>query len=225
MNIYPAILSDSIHEVESQLEIAQSLDGVEVVQVDVLDGRFADNLTVTPTDMVNLNLDSLQLDFHLMVEEPLDFVHEILDCQSHLPIRGVIAHIERMSNQQEYLNLVIDNKMKAGLSLDLYTPLEEIEEESFNKIELIQLMGVEAGFQDQQFQQSIYDKIQQLINMKLSRSLDFELIVDGGVKEELLGKFSLLGVDSVAIGSWLWKNENPQQVVDAVINQEKAVTR
>ncbi|KUK79424.1 MAG: Ribulose-phosphate 3-epimerase [Microgenomates bacterium 39_7] len=218
MNIYPAILSESIDEVVLQLQTVQSLKGVEVVQMDILDGRFADNLTVTPMDLVGLSFEDLQLDFHLMVEEPTDFVHEILDYQKDLPVRGVIAHIERMSDQQEYIDLVIANKMKVGLSLDLFTSLEEIEKDVLDKLDIIQLMGIEAGFQGQAFQKSVFEKIEQLVAIKRSSSLDFELVIDGGVKEDVLNNFSNSGVNSVAIGSWLWKNENPQSVVDKILS-------
>lgn len=218
MKIYPAILSDAVAVVSSQLEISSNLENVETVQIDVIDGRFADNMTVTPLDLINLDFKNLQIDFHLMVEEPMDYLNEILDCQDSLPVRAVIAHIERMTDQLEFVKAALDNKIKAGLSLDLVTPVEEIEPNVLSELDFIQLMGIEAGFQGQKLQPLVFDKIKQLVQIKQAQSAGFELIVDGGVKQDNLQQLKDLQVEGVAIGSWLWNNDDPQSLVDLVIN-------
>ncbi len=220
MKIYPAILSDSVDEVASQIVIAHSLEGVESVQIDVIDGRFADNMTVTPLDLSGLDFGQLELDFHLMVEEPMDYLNEILDCKTLLPTGAVIAHLERMTDQTEFVEAALDNKIKVGLSLDLPTPIEEIEDQVLPNLDFIQLMAIDAGFQGQPFQSSVLAKIQELIELRQSQSLKFELIVDGGVKQDNLQQLKESKVDGVAIGSWLWNNDNPQSVVDLVVNSE-----
>jgi len=218
MYLYPAILTDSIDLFTKQIALAQSLDGVEVVQIDVIDGRFADNLTISPIDIIGFDYGELQLDFQLMVEEPLDYLHEIIEYKQQLPIRVVIAQVERMSSQQEFIEQAKDEKIKTGFSLDLFTPISAINKEMFAELDVIQLMSIEAGFQDLKFDKRVFEKIKELNQIKKDQQLHFELIVDGGVKQAQLGALNRLKVDAVAVGSWLWKNEKPQSVVNAVIN-------
>ena len=81
MKIYPTLLDDSLAIIQVQLTKLKSMKHLSVLQIDVIDGEFADNLTITPIDLVGSDFGDLQLDFHLMVHEPLDYVYEILNQQ------------------------------------------------------------------------------------------------------------------------------------------------
>ena len=99
MKLHPSLLTDSVDQYQQQLELILSSQLIEVAQVDVIDGHFADNITLTPADLVNFDYGQLQLDFHLMTEEPMDYVYELIEHQDLLPVRAVIAQVERMSSQ------------------------------------------------------------------------------------------------------------------------------
>jgi ribulose-phosphate 3-epimerase len=216
MKFYPALLSDSVDEIQKQLSIAQSLESVEVVQIDVIDGQYADNMTVTPLDLVDLDFHNLKIDFHLMVEEPINYVSEIIQCEEQLPVRAVIAQIERLSHQAEVLSELKKNKIQAGLSLDLFTPIESIDLSSASDIDLIQLMGVEAGFQGQSLHQSVFKKIADLMQWLKTYDLSAEVVVDGGVKLDNILLFKQAGVDAVAVGSLLWTAKEPSQIAKQI---------
>jgi ribulose-phosphate 3-epimerase len=216
MKFYPALLSDSVDEIQKQLSIAQSLESVEVVQIDVIDGQYADNMTVTPLDLVDLDFHNLKIDFHLMVEEPINYVSEIIQCEEQLPVRAVIAQIERLSHQAEVLSELKKNKIQAGLSLDLFTPIESIDLSSASDIDLIQLMGVEAGFQGQSLHQSVFKKLTDLIQWLKTYDLSAEVVVDGGVKLDNILLFKQAGVDAVAVGSLLWTAKEPSQIAKQI---------
>lgn len=216
MKLYPAILTGSIEVVEQQLQQAKSLIGVEVVQIDVIDGVFADNLTVTPIDLINLDFGELKLDFHLMVEEPLDYLNEIVQYQKFLPIRAVLGQIERMSSQDEFIELTKKSGFLAGLSIDLFTPISEIKESLISKLDVVQLMSIEAGFQGQKFDDRVIKKIIELNKIRNTKNNKLEIILDGGIKEAHLEQLKKLKVDGVAVGSWLWKNDKPEFVAQMV---------
>jgi ribulose-phosphate 3-epimerase len=222
-HLYPAILTDSLIQVQSELDSVAGIEGIEVFQVDVIDGFFADNLTITPVDLVELDFGQQQLDFHLMVEEPLDYVYEAIAEKSALPIRAIIAQVERMSHQQPFVQEVKQNQWQVGLSLDLYTPLEAIDEASWEEIHIIQLMGIEAGFQGQEFHQSILFKLAELRQLLKKINRNPEIIVDGGVKFDNIQPLLDAGADSVAIGSSLWQSDNAREAVAkylAVLDQD-----
>jgi ribulose-phosphate 3-epimerase len=195
------------------------------VQVDIIDGLFADNITLTPLDLHEVDFGEMSCDLHLMTEEPLDYVYEAIDSNTvnydeakkdvittKVPVRAIIGQIERMSNQQDFLQAVKGQNWQAGLSLDLYTPIDEIDPDAWFTLDIIQLMGVEAGFQGQTFNTHVFEKIAELQQQIEQHDRTVEMIVDGGLTPELAQKLQTLGVHGVAVGSSLW---NEQDVRDA----------
>jgi len=212
-SIYPSILSDSKKTVSRQLGLLRQHQ-VPFVQLDVIDGFYADNLTLTPSDYAEYEFGQLQVDFHLMVEEPLDYVYEILDHKEKLPVRAIIAQVERMSHQANYVSLVKEVGFLVGLSYDLYTPFESIDASVWPDLDFVQVMGVEAGFQGQQFSSASLELIHQVIKWRADNKLDFKLLVDGGVKPEILDELKTLELDGLVVGSFLWQAENFQNLYD-----------
>lgn len=211
MKLYPSLLTSSLNEFKEQLDLVRKHDETEAIQVDVIDGYFADNLTLTPADLTQQNFGELEIDFHLMTEEPMDFLNELIAVKKYLPVRSVIAQIERMSSQAEYLKQVKSHDWLAGLSLDLFTPLDSIETEAWPELDLVQVMTIEAGFQGQEFQDKALEKIEPL-RQRAKQVL--EIILDGGLKKEQVKLARELGVDGVAIGSGLWSSHDPATALD-----------
>ena len=202
----------------SQIELVNSDDRLDTLQIDIIDGWFADNLTLTPADYADLEFGQLKLDFHLMTEEPLDYVFELLEHRENLPIRSVIAQIEKMSSQVTFVDQLKETGWKVGLSLDLFTPIESIEANVMGELDFVQVMAIEAGFQGQAFVADTVNKIKELQNLRQKKSYQFQLIVDGGIKKEEVALLQLLEVEAVTIGSGLWKNADFSQAVDALFS-------
>ena len=93
------------------------------------------------------------------------------------------------------------------MSLDLHTPIQELED-YLAELEIVQLMAIEAGFQGQEFQDIVLKKIQ-MTKSKIKKHI--ELIVDGGVKLEHLEQLKQVGVDGVTVGSGIWQAPDPTQ--------------
>lgn len=208
MQIYPAILTDSIAVVQEQLTIAQELPDVSVVQVDIIDGRFADNLTITPADLPDVTFEELEVDIHLMTEEPMDYVFELIEHKRNIPVRAVIGQVERMSKQTFFLEEVEKNDWLPGLSLDLYTPLDAIDLESWRFLKVVQLMAIEAGFQGAPFHQNVLKKIAELKAYCVAQNLEIEIIVDGSMNVVTVPQVAAAGAQSVAVGSALWQADD-----------------
>lgn len=213
MILYPAILSDSPDLIAEQLELSQLSEEVETVQIDIIDGLFAENVTVTPSDLVGQEFGDLTLDFHLMTEEPLDFVYEARDYKDELPIRAIIAQVEHLSNQPDYLKDVRNQEWKAGLSLNLFTPIDAIDPESWEFLDIVQIMGIEAGFQGQTFHPSALDTIREVAKKISQLDKNVEIIVDGGVTLQLIDRLREFGVTGVAVGSGLWQASDVEEAI------------
>jgi len=208
MNVYPGILTDEIKQVETLIEICKDSSLVETVQIDVIDGFFVDNVTVFPGDLSSIDFGNLEIDFHLMTQEPMDFVHEIREHKDLLSVKSVIGQIEQMESQTNFLQEVKKYNWSAGLSLNLYTPLESIDKEAWNYLDIIQIMGVEAGFQGQKFNVSSLSLISEINDIIERKNLDIKVIVDGGVTLENIREIEGYGVDGVVVGSALWKSSD-----------------
>lgn len=215
MNIYPAILTDSRDLVQNQLDLVKAHPEFTCVQIDIIDGFFADNVTVSPMDLATMDFGSLTCDLHLMVDEPLDFVFEATALKEYVPVRAVTAQIERMSWQSEYLQEVRRSGWKIGLSLDIYTPLEAIDEDSWSSLDIIQIMGNKAGEQGHDLHPLAWEKLTELKTLLRDRSLSPEVILDIGVRPELLPELQKVGVTGVGMGSAIWTASDP----DALLTQ------
>ena len=216
MQIYPAILTDSIAQANEQLATAQEISDIETVQIDIIDGRFADNLTITPADFTELEFGELTCDLHIMTEEPMDIVFELLENKNEVPVRAVIGQVERMSNQHFFLEEVQKQEWLPGLSLDLFTPVEAIDETSWQYVKVIQLMGVEAGFQGQKFNELVIEKIVELHTVEREFGAEFEVIIDGGITLKVAEKLSGEGIDGLAVGSAFWNSQDKQALLKAL---------
>lgn len=210
-SIYPAILTTNEVVAQSQLTMAATFPGCQIVQIDVIDGWFADNLTISPLDFPALTFDSLGIDLHLMVEEPLDFVYELVSIKDLVPIRTVIVQPERVSGLNSVLEEIRQQDWRIGISLDLGTDVEDIfeEVEAFHEeIAIWQVMGVKAGFQGQRFHPEALETVRHL-KKKLSDHFAGELLVDGGIKPENLPILFESGATGSVVGSFLWRHLNP----------------
>lgn len=206
MNIYPSILTDSVETLQQQLDLlAPFKELIAGVQVDIIDGEFTDNLTVSPIDLIAVDWHDFFVAFHLMVNEPDEYLYE---CRQIDNLRGVIAQIERMNSQQEFIEELHKHDLKAGLSLNRFTPVNAIDRESWEKLDMIQVMGNEAGIQGQEFAgEPVLKKIREIDQLRRDESLDnLELIVDIGVNEKTVAQLVKAGADAGAPGSALWKS-------------------
>lgn len=216
MQIYPALLTDSLELFQKQVFMAGVLTDVTTVQIDIIDGRFADNLTITPADLPEVEFAELQCDFHLLTEEPMDLVFEMIEHKAYLPIRAVIGQVERMSNQQFFLEEVEQNEWVPGLSLDIFTPLEAIEEGSWWYLKVVQLMAIEAGFQGQEFNPLVIKKLAELKTYVESHDLEVEIIIDGAMNEKTAPLVAAAGADSIAVGSALWNATDKEALLKSL---------
>lgn len=222
MQIVPSILTDQSDIVASQLEQISAVSEdyeLERVQFDIIDGEFADNITVTPLDLPQFEFGDLEVDLHLMTLEPLDFVYEAKEIKELVPVRRVIGQIEKMSSQELFVEEVKKQNWLPGLSLDLYTPLSELSLEALEDVLVLQIMGIQSGFQGQEFNEYTYQVLAEARELIEKVNPKIELVVDGGVKPEHLAKLQELGVDAVAVGSVLWKASSIEAGLDSLYEE------
>ncbi len=217
MKLYPVILTESLSQVQKQIDLVKNNELIKGVQIDILDGTMADNMTVTPLDLEEIDFGNLFVDFHILTEEPMDYVWEMIEIKKRLPIRAVISQIERMSYPDQYLDELAVHQWKKGISLELYTPLEAIEGDLLADLDIIQLMAVPIGFQGQKLDNRIFERLEKLNEMINNQNLSIEIMVDGGIKLSNRNKLIQAGASSLVVGSELWKSNDITKYVQEFI--------
>ncbi len=192
---------------------------VERVQIDIIDGVFADNRTIDPLALREVE-SNLKLDFHLMVKEPINWVekcvHAGADKQS-LRLRPkrslrsgdlrIIGHIEQMESQVEFVGKVQEVGAAIGLAIDLETKVAKLDETILDNLDVILVMSVAAGFGGQKFEPKTLGKIRELNEAKTRNEASHRICIDGGVTIDNIGKVVKNGVEEVVIGRRLFEGD------------------
>ena len=202
--IIPAILAQDFDEFKEMVKLTEN--DFELLQIDAIDGQFVDNVTFYDVSRLNEIKTTAKFELHLMVNNPLETIRQIDDSR----ITRVIFHIEPVKNQIKEIITEIKNKgLKIGLALNPGTPLSEVEP-FLNEIDMVLLMTVNPGWSGQGFLESSYEKIREL--RKISQNIEIE--VDGGVSPENIYRLIKAGVNSLAIGSALFKAKDIQSTIE-----------
>lgn len=213
MQIIPTILQSDLAAVKRQVALARSMPGLETIQIDIMDGLLTEEVSVNLADLTEVEYGDLKLDIHLMTQEPMDFVWELIELKEWLPISSVTAQIERMSYQADFISEIRKQSWKAQLSLELYTPFESLDPASW-AADGIQLLAVQPGSQGQALNQMVFDRLQELkLEQQRYRPTELdqplEVWVDGGVKPTHLEHLKQAGVTGVTVGSHIWQAADP----------------
>ncbi len=189
----PSILTGDPQGLKRLIGLAEGK--VRKVQIDIVDGEFADNKTVMPEAMgyIETNLD---FDFHLMTREPAVWVEKCV----RVGALGIIGQIEMMSNQKEFVEKVQEAGIEVGLGVDLPTDVLELDADVLNEVDVVLVMSVPAGFGGQKFDTKALEKIEDLSEVRERDKYAFRICVDGGVNEENLKRIAAAGADEVVIG-------------------------
>lgn len=196
--IIPAILTESVADLQAKIDLAATF--CERVCVDVIDGEFADNVTVMPEDLQGLFWHGLTREAQLMVTDPVDY----LGLLHTAGFDRVYGHIERMSDMEEFAVTCEEMGIELGWALDLYTPIESIPRELLQKSNGVLLMSVKAGFSYQEYV-DISSKIHELKKVGYVG----DVVVDGGMNSKTIPELLTLGVNQFSVTSAIWMAKDP----------------
>lgn len=181
MQLIPAILESELAAVAAKLAIVKADSRISRVHIDIIDGNLAPRLTVTPADLTTLDFGNLKIDWHLMTEDPLDYVWEILSLGQALPSQAIFGHIERASNPAAFLQASSEAGLEAGVALDLATEVAALEDFAWTFLDSVLLLAVPMGESGQEFSQQLWVKLTQLQQLCLSMGKMIKIYVDGGI--------------------------------------------
>lgn len=197
MGIAPSILETSWEEIEKKLKICQGF--AKTIHVDFIDGKLLPDATFLDPQPFKAYSEYFNLEAHLMVENPTDYLESIFAAG----FKSVVAQVEGIKDQVEFVSKA-QLLGGVGLALDLSTPISAI---TINKEDLDQilLMSVAMGKSHQEFDPSVVEKIKELKNEYLGT-----IEIDGGVNDGNITTLFDAGAMSFAVNSFIFSSLDPQ---------------
>ena len=151
---------------------------MDMMHIDIMDGHYVPNLSLNPQVCQDLKsrIPSLELDVHLMVTNPMDYIERL----AAMSVDWFTFQMSATNFLHRTISMIKKAGMKAGIAVnpgESLTLLEPV----IDMVDMILLMAIEPGFSGQPFIHSTIDRISQLSNLRKSANLRFVINVDGGI--------------------------------------------
>ncbi|MFZ2537566.1 MAG: ribulose-phosphate 3-epimerase [Oscillospiraceae bacterium] len=207
--VSPSILGADFSNLGNEIS---KVKNAQMLHIDVMDGHFVPNISIGIPVVKSINqFCDMFLDVHLMITNPIDYVEDFADAGADL----ICFHLESSSNVSDTIKKIRACGKKVGISLKPNTSADKIFP-YINDIDMALVMTVEPGFGGQSFMFDMMKKITQIraFANKTNKKLDIQ--VDGGINLET-GRLCVdAGANVLVAGSFLFNNENPFDMVEAL---------
>lgn len=191
--IVPGILTADEDDYQKRLALAEHSAGL--VQIDVVDGIFANNKTVG-VETIKKYSTRANLEIQLMVVEPSGFIDELI---SVAWVSKIIFPLETDELVNANIYRVKNHHKQVGISLNPDTPIEKAALYA-DDIDVLLLMTGKPGFSGQKLGEETYARIEQA--RKLMPTVPVE--VDIGVNFENAPLLARAGADFLVASSALY---------------------
>ena len=202
--VSPSIYSADLLNLKAVLEKAKDF---EHIHLDIDDGNFVKGISFGAELVKQIAQNTnVMLDAHLEVLNPMDHVDSLIDAGVEL----IFAHIEVLDYPSAFLSKVHSYGKKAGLSLNLKTPISFIEPYA-DQIDHLLFVSVESDYEGLPFRKSVLKKVRQ------ARELfgkDLPIWVDGGINDDNLKEVVEAGASGVVIGRAVFGAEDFKKAYD-----------
>ena len=200
VEIAPSMLGANFGEMKREAELVAPHSAY--LHMDVMDGHFVPNLTMGP-DLVKALRGIADIDVHLMVTNPCDFIKDFSDVGADI----ISVHVEA-NNPGKAIELIKEHKIKAGIALNPSTPPSAIEP-FVDSVDMILVMSVEPGYCGQTFHENTIQRVKAYREKYPDKIIE----VDGGVGPENASLLANAGANLLVAGSAIFGSSDPIKVI------------
>ncbi len=206
--IAPSLLSANFTKLKDEISNVEAA-GADLLHLDVMDGHFVPNLTIGPFIIEAIHeCTKLPLDIHLMIEHPEKYIQAFVKAGADM----ISFHCEAVTAPQRLIKEIKKLGVRAGIALKPNTPISKL----YDYVDLpdfVLVMSVDPGFGGQKFIEGTAEKIKELEKYRKVHKLNFEIEVDGGIKESNIAELAKAGANIFVAGSAIFKSPDYKQTL------------
>ena len=194
VEIIPAILSKTSGDYHKKFKAVEPF--TEWIQVDIVDNKFARNLTVGPKEVKAFRT-LKKLEIQLMVDYIEDWVDPFVKCRA----ARIIVPYESVRDPIGIINHLRRHNVQIGFSLNPDTAASRLQH-VIDKLDTVLLLAVYPGFSGQHFVYTTLKKIEELREMRP----DIVIEIDGGIEPGTARHCAEVGANILIAGSFVFEN-------------------
>lgn len=218
--VLPSILACDLARVAE--EVSRLGPGVRTLHYDVMDGRYAPNISFGQPVLRALRAAwRHDIDVHLMIVDPSRYASEFVAGGA----TSVAFHPEVEDDPRALIASLRDQGMRVGVGVRPEHPLTLVEG-LLPHIDILLLMTVNPGFGGQPFLSDVLPKVAEAYDRRAADGLAFRIQVDGGVNRETVVRAASSGADWFVAGTSVFSHADPGAAAeDLRVRAEESMRR